>query len=135
VIREHEVSAVADVESPFDVNAVGNETVDFGEQRVRIEHDAVAHRASHARVQDAARNLAQDELRVADVHGVAGVGAALIPHDPVGALGEHIDELSFSLVSPLGADDDERARFGIEHGAPSGGRRAAQKNAPARAGR
>src|SRR4030095_4897376 len=52
-IREHEVSAVADVESPFDIDAVGNETVDFGEQRVRIEHDAIAPRASSARAPDA----------------------------------------------------------------------------------
>src|SRR5262245_49224328 len=77
VIRENEMSAVTDVEAPFDVDPVSDETVNFGEQRIRIEHDTVADSAPHASVQDSAGNLAQHELRVADVHGVTGVGAAL----------------------------------------------------------
>ena len=67
VIRQHEVRAVAHVEPALDVDAVVDEPVDLGEQRVRIEHDAVADRAAHARVQDAARDLVQHERRVAEV--------------------------------------------------------------------
>ena len=110
VIRQHEMRAVAHVESPLDVDAVADELVDLGEQRLGIEHDAVADRAAHARVQNAARNLVQHERRVADVDRVAGVRAALIAHDPIGALGEDVDELALPLVAPLRADDDDCTR-------------------------
>ena len=109
VVRQHEVRAVAHVQAAFDVDAVGDELVDLGEQRLGIEHDAVADRAAHARMQDAARNLVQDERVLAQIDGVPGVRAALVAHHPVGALGEHVDELALPFVAPLRADDDDRA--------------------------
>ena len=66
-------------------------------------------------MEDPARDLVKHERLFADVDGVAGVRAALVAHDPVGALGEDIDELAFALVAPLGADDHDRACVGIEH--------------------
>ena len=36
-----------------------------------------------------------------------GVVAALEAHDGVGTLGEHVGDLPFSLVAPLGADDHD----------------------------
>ncbi len=116
VVRQHEVRAVAHVEPSLDVDAVAHQLVDLGEQRFGIEHHAVADRAAHAGMQDPARHLVQHEVLLADVDRVAGVGAALVAHDPVGALGEHVDELALPLVAPLGADDDDGARLGIEHG-------------------
>jgi hypothetical protein len=80
------------------------------EERVGIEHHAVADRAPHARVEDAARDLVEHERDVADVHRVPGVGAALVAHHPVGALGEHVDELPLPLVAPLRAHHDQGAR-------------------------
>src|SRR6185503_5821274 len=109
VIWEDEVRALADVQSPFDIDAVRDELVDFGEQRLGIEHDAVADRAANAFVQDAARDLVEDERVFAEVDGVSGIRAALVPDDPVGALGEDVDELPFALVAPLRADDDDRS--------------------------
>ena len=109
VVRQDEVRAVADVQAALDVDAVLDQPVDLGEERVRIEHDAVAERAAHAGVEDAARDLVQDEHLVADVHRVAGVRAALVAHDPVGAFGEDVDEFALPFVAPLGADDDDRA--------------------------
>ena len=38
---------------------------------------------------------------------MAGIGPALIPHDHIGILGEDVDNLPFTFVPPLGADDDE----------------------------
>ena len=109
VIRQHEVRAIAHVEAAFDVDAVGDELVDFGEQRLGIEHDAVADRAAHARVQNAARNLVQNERVFTQIDGVAGVRAALIADHPVGALGENVDELALPFIAPLRTDDDDRA--------------------------
>jgi hypothetical protein len=48
----------------------------------------------------------KNERLIADDHGVTGVRAALIPRHDVGLLAQEIDDLSFSLVAPLGADDD-----------------------------
>ena len=112
VVGEHQVRAIADVEAPLDVHAVAHELVDLGEQRLGVEHDAVADRAPHARVQDAARNLVEHGRAVADVHGVAGVRAALVAHHPVGALGQDVDELALPFIAPLRADDDDRAGLG-----------------------
>ena len=39
--------------------------------------------------------------------GMAGIGAPLVPHDHIGILGEDVDNLPFTFVPPLGADDDE----------------------------
>ncbi len=51
----------------------------------------------------------EDEGTIAEIDGVAGVRAALVAHDPVGALGDHVHELSLPFVAPLRADDDESA--------------------------
>ena len=115
VVREHQVRAVAHVEATLHVDAVAHELVDLREQRLRIEHHAVADRAAHPGMQDAARDLVEDERRIADVDRVAGVRAALVAHHPVGALGEHVHELALALVAPLGADDDNGSCRGVEH--------------------
>ena len=52
---------------------------------------------------------------VAEVHRVAGIRAALVAHHPIGALGEHVHELSLPFVAPLRADDDESANRCAEH--------------------
>src|SRR2546427_12587721 len=56
-------------------------------------------------------------------HRVAGVRPALIAHHQIGALGEHVDNLPFALVAPLGADDHDAVGLRSEHGSPA-------KNAP-----
>ena len=48
---------IAHVQPALDVDAVRNETVDLGEQRIGVEHDTVADRAPHAFVQNALLNL------------------------------------------------------------------------------
>ena len=118
VIRQHEVRALAHVQPALDVHPRLHETVDLVEQRVRIEHDAVADRAAHAWMKNPARDLVQHEGAVAEVDGVARVRTSLIPHDPVGTLGEHVHQLPLPLVPPLRADDDHDARFRTEHDAP-----------------
>ena len=59
----------------------------------------------------------------------AGVRAALVAYDQVGALGEHVDHLPLALVAPLGADDHDAMRFRSEHGPLT------QQKTPRQAGR
>ena len=84
-----------------DLDAGLRQLVDFGEQRLRIDDDAVADDARDAGVEDARRNQTEDELRAVDVHGVAGVVPALISGDDVEARREEIDDLALALVTPL----------------------------------
>ena len=48
----------------------------------------------------------QDEFFLADLDRVTGVVAALRADDDVGLLGEDVDDLSFSFIAPLGADEN-----------------------------
>ncbi len=107
VIRQHEVRAVAHIETPFDIDAISHELVDLRKERLGIEHDAVPDRAAHAGMENAARDLMEDEGAVAELHGVTSICAALVTHHPIGALGDHVHELSLPFVAPLRADDDE----------------------------
>src|SRR5438105_14436412 len=115
VIRKHEMRAIADVQPPFDIDAIADETVDLGEERIGVEHHTVTDRAAHAGVKDAARNLVEHEGRVAGVNGMPGVGTALVADHPVRALGEDVDQLSLPFVAPLRANDDERTCLCAEH--------------------
>src|ERR1700722_2133671 len=57
----------------------------------------------------------QHETLRPHVHRVAGVRAALIPDNPVRALGEHVDQFALAFITPLRADYHHRARRGVEH--------------------
>ncbi len=89
--------------------------IQLGEQLLGIEHHAVAHHA-HGALEDARRDLVQDErLSLARVHRVPRIGAALIAHDQIGALGEDIDHLALAFVAPLSANHDNTLDLRSEH--------------------
>ena len=115
VVRQHQVRPIADIQAPLDIDPALHQPLDLGEQRLGIEDHAVADRAAHARMENPARDLLEDEAGGPEVHRVAGIRPALVAHDPVGPLGQDVDELSFSFVAPLGADDDEGPSLGVEH--------------------
>ena len=84
---------------------------DLGEQRRRVDHQAVADHGLLPGPQNAARNQLEDELLLADEDRVARVVSALIARDDIEPFGEEIDDLSFALVAPLGAEDDYVSPF------------------------
>ncbi len=66
------------------------------------------------RAKDAGGDQVEHEFFLVDLDRVAGVVAALETDDDVGLLGEHVDDLAFSFVAPLGADyNDVRHRRAI----------------------
>ncbi len=115
VIGHHEMRAIAEVQPARDIDAVLDEGVDLIEEALRVEHHAIPDRAAHALLQDPARHLVQHRRLVPDVHRVSRIRSTLIAHHPIGALGEHVDELPLPLVPPLGADDNDGAGLGVEH--------------------
>ncbi len=56
--------------------------------------------------QDAGRDEVQDVFLLADEDRVAGVVAALRADDDVRLLGQHVNDLAFAFVAPLGADQN-----------------------------
>ncbi len=114
VVGHDEMRAVADVEAALNIHAIGDQLVDLGEQRFGIEHNTIPNRAANAGMQNPARDLVKHERFFANLHRVTRVGPALVAHDPIGALREDVDELPFSLVTPLRTDDHNSADLRIE---------------------
>ena len=89
--------------------------VDLGEKRARVDDEAVADHVHDARAADARRDETQREVLVAELHGVAGVVAALVAGDEVERRGDEIDDLALAFVAPLAADDGEGRAFDVCH--------------------
>ena len=85
------------------VDALRRHPLDLGQQRLGIDHHAVADDADLAAHQ-AGRQQRQLVGLVAHHQRVAGVVAALEAHDDVGAAGQPVHHLALALVAPLGAD-------------------------------
>ena len=89
-----------------DGDALLFELGDLVEQRVRVEHDAIADDRELARPHHARGQERQFVGGAVDDQRMAGIMAALEADDDVGLLGEPIDDLAFTFVAPLGADHD-----------------------------
>ncbi len=115
VIRQHQMGAIGDQHPAADIDPAFGQAVEFAEEALGIDHDAVTQHADRGRMQNPARNQPQDKLRVADHDGVAGIGPALIARDDIRSLRNDVDEFALTLVSPLGPDDDETPTIRTEH--------------------
>ena len=89
-----------------DRDALFLERGDFVEQRMRVEHHAIADDRQFARPHHAGGQQRKLVGGPVDHQRVAGIMAALEADDDVGLLGEPVDDLAFALVAPLGADHD-----------------------------
>ena len=98
---------VADHDPVVDVDAGGHQLVDFAQQSLRIDDNAVADDARNARVQNAGRDQAQHELLSVHVHGVSRVVTALIARNDGEMRRDEVDDLSFAFVAPLRTEDRE----------------------------
>ena len=109
VVRQDQRAGGGNAQTVTHRHAFALQVVDFVEQRLRREYDAVADQALHARAQNARRNHVQHRLHTVDHQGVASIVAALETYDSGRALGQEIDDLALALVAPLGADDNDIA--------------------------
>ena len=76
------------------------------EKFARVEDDPVSDHALFALVQNSGRDEVEDVLSPHSHQGVACVVSALEPDDTVGLLGQQIDNFAFTLITPLGAHND-----------------------------
>ena len=94
-----------------DGDALAPEFRDLIEERLRIDHHAVADHRELGGPQHARRQQRQLVGFAVDDERVAGIVAALEAHDDVGLLRQPVDDLALPLVAPLGADDDNIGHF------------------------
>ena len=77
---------------------------DLVDERLRIDHHAVADDGELTPAHHAGGQQRQLEGFAVDHQRVAGIVAALEAHDDVGLLGQPVDDLAFAFVAPLGPD-------------------------------
>ena len=112
VIRHQQVRVGGD-QQPLGIDAAILEALQLVEQNAGVDHHAVADHVGDAWRQDARRNEVEREvLARRQHHGMAGIVAALVPHDPLDAAPEQIGGLTFALVTPLSADEHD-CRHGV----------------------
>lgn len=102
---ENEVGTVAKNEVAADLDAAGQQAVDFLQQAGRIEDHAGGDHALDLGAEDAAGDERELEGLAAGDDGVAGVGPALVADDDIVVLREQIDDLALGLIAPLQTDD------------------------------
>ena len=85
-------------------DALGLQPLDLVDQRVRVEHHAVADHRKLVRPHHAGRQQRQLVGDAVDDKRMAGVVAALEANDDIGLLRQPIDDLALAFVAPLRAD-------------------------------
>ena len=103
VVGKNHLRAVGDKELLIDVDPQVAELADFFQKGQGVEHYAVADHGTAVRAQNTARDQLQNELLSADDDSMSGIVTAGIARDDGKSIGENVDDLSFSLVAPLGA--------------------------------
>ncbi len=96
-----------------DFDALVLEAADLGDQRMRVDDDAVADHGLLAGAHDARGQQRQLIADAVDHQGVAGIVAALEPDDDIRPLGEPVDDLALALVSPLRTHNHDIRHFEI----------------------
>ena len=108
MVWQNDVGPVAYEQVAIDLDARGAKRIHFFHEGKRIQHDTIADHAAASLAQDAAGNQLQNKLLALDGDGVAGIVAARIARYDLEALGENVNDLTFSLIAPLCADNNRR---------------------------
>src|SRR6266705_1633650 len=101
VIRENQMGAIADVQTPLHVNSRFRKRLDLRYQRSRIhDHARTAHGVAF-RPQNPARDELQHKAVFSDDDGVPGVVAAGNARDVIKRTRKVVHHLAFALIAPL----------------------------------
>ncbi len=106
MVGKKQVGPFAHPDPSGDIDITSDEGVVFLEELFHVEDDAVAQEAAGAGVEDAGRDLVEDEFLRPHMHGVARIGAALVAGHHIDRLRKDVDDLSLAFVAPLAPDDD-----------------------------
>ena len=81
----------------------GLEALDFPQKDLGVQDHAVADAADRAGMKNAGGDQVENELVPAHHQGMPGVVAPLVTHHDLGLFGQKINDLPFTLITPLGA--------------------------------
>ncbi len=98
--------AIANEQVLVDLNPQSAQPVDFGDQRHRIDNNAVSNHADFTAPEDSGRDQMQNVFHAAMNDSVPSIVTALAADNDVGLGSKHIDDLAFALIAPLHSDQN-----------------------------
>ena len=109
VVRHDQVRLVRDMQTSVDGDTHAFEHGDLVHQCNGVDNYTVTDHTVRSRMQDTRWDQVKHILRAVEHDRVSSICTALIPRNNVGLLREHIDDLAFTFIAPLGANDDANA--------------------------
>jgi hypothetical protein len=107
VERKNEMSAVREKKVlRSDFNTLLTESGHFFDKSDGVKDNAVTDNAKFSGPENARGNEVQDVLLAIGNDGVTSVVATLTASDDVSVFSQEVNELTFTFVAPLGADND-----------------------------
>ena len=89
-----------------DRHALGRDALDLGDQRMRVDDDAIADHRQLAGPDDARGQKREFVGDAVDDERMSGIVAALEANHHIGLARQPVDDLAFAFVAPLGSDDN-----------------------------
>jgi len=106
MVRQNHLRAVGDEELPVHRQTLLLQHLDLSEKGRRIKHYTVADHTFATLAQNAAWNQVQYELLARDDDRVSGIMTTGVPRHYGEALRQNVDNLSLTLIAPLGTQND-----------------------------
>ncbi len=103
MVGQDHLGAIGDKKLLIDVDPQIAQLADLFKKRQWIQHHAVADDGTAVRTQNPARDQLQNEFLPSDDDGMPGVVTARIARHHRKPIGKNVDDLSLSLIAPLGA--------------------------------
>ena len=104
VVGKYQRAGLADTETLDCRYATLVQHIQLFQQRTGREHHAVSDQAAHAFAKYAGRYQVQNRLLSIDYQRMAGIVPTLKAHHRLRTIGQKVDDLAFTLISPLGTD-------------------------------
>src|SRR5271168_531283 len=103
MVGQNHLRAVGDKKLLIDVDPQVAQLADLFKESQWVQHHAIADDRPAVRTQNTARDQLQDELLAPDDDGMSSIVTAGIARYNSKPIGKNVDDLSFSLIAPLGA--------------------------------
>src|SRR5690606_4261036 len=107
VVRQTQGTGAAQKQAVPHRNPLLFKLTNFFQQRIGRQHHGIPNNAGDVVPQDARRNQVQYRLLAVDDQRMTCVVSSLEAHDHTNLLGQQINDLALSLVTPLGAQNDD----------------------------
>lgn len=101
VAPQGEADVVGNQQAVFPRHLFALDLLQLGQENEGVQDAAIADDVDGLRAEQSGGNGVEKVLVVADLNGVAGVGAAVEAGDDVVLFGKQVDQLALALVAPL----------------------------------